>query len=352
LALLEEPSKSFLCYSYGLPGSKQIEIPKIIAKKLSLDYQPIYLANEFEERYEEYALKALDFSGGAAPILRANFPYAFERLSKFSKINITGLFGSEIIKPFSLANEQVNQEIIDLFMDSDFDKAFNRAVIKIKQTDYIKSHVIDKYIQEIKEDFKEKYIQRLKSFDKIARFYIFLLEEAIRKYFMQEIMIERHYVNTLTPYFDEEFLELIFKTPFAGIYKGAGKKDIFSRRNSQLFYAKIIQRVKPALGDIITDRGYKPKDLLLPFILRAFKILPLYSITKIKDNIKGNDTFNPEQWPRSMLEKYIYNIGKNDDIFTDRLIRDFRAGFNLKENFRFFSIFSLRLWLHLLRNNP
>ena len=169
---------------------------------------------------------------------------------------------------------------------------------------------------------------------------------------MQEIMIERYYVNTLTPYFDEDFLELIFKTPFAGIYKGAGKKDIFSRRNSQLFYAKIIQRVKPAIGDIITDRGYKPKDLLLPFILRAFKILPLYSITKIKDNIKGNDTFNPEQWRRSMLEKYIYNIGKNDDIFTDRLIRDFRAGFNLKENFRFFSIFSLRLWLHLLRNNP
>jgi hypothetical protein len=49
-----------------------------------------------------------------------------------------------------------------------------------------------------------------------------------------------------------------------------------------------------------------------------------------------------------MVEKYIYKIGKGDDIFSDRLYKNFEARFNLKGDPRFFSTFSLKLWLHLL----
>lgn len=350
LALLDRDSKDFLCYSYGMPGSKQIEIPLLISKKLGLNYKPIYLDREFENSYEKYALKALDFSNGSAPILRANFPYVFEQLSSFSKVNITGLFGSEIIKCFHQANEQVSQETIDLFMNGDFDKNFESSIRRIKKIGYINNSVIDKYSHPIRDDFNNNYIQRLKKFSNIHRFYIFLLEEAIRKYFMQEISIERYYVETITPYLDDDFLELIFKTPFAGIYKGASKRNIFSRRNSQIFYAKLIAKAKPILGGIITDRGYKPKDLLLPFVVRAFKIGPQYLKERIKRNIKGNDTFNSGLWSKNMVKKYIYKTGNSDDIFTDKLIKDFETGFNLRGDFRFFSVFSLRLWLYLLNN--
>lgn len=350
LALTERDPKDFLCYSYGLPGSKQIEIPLLISGKLGLNYKAVYLDEPFERNYEKYALIALDSSNGSAPILRANFPYAFEQLSTFSTVNVTGLFGSEIIKCFHRADEQVSQEVIGLFAGKGSEKSYERTIKNIKSKGYINNNIIDKYSREIIEEFNANYIKRLEGLNNIARFYVFLLEESIRKYFMQEISIERYYVETIMPYLDDDFLELIFKTPFAGIYKGAGKRNIFSRRNSQIFYAKLIAKAKPILGSIITDRGYKPKDLLLPFAVRAFKIGPLYLKDKIKRSIKGNDTFNSGLWSKNMVKKYIYKVGNSDNIFTDKLIKDFGNDLNLKEDPRFFSIFSLRLWLYLLNN--
>ncbi|MEI8349369.1 MAG: hypothetical protein WCI77_04360 [Candidatus Omnitrophota bacterium] len=347
LALLERDPKDFLCYSYGMPGSKQIEIPLLISKKLGLNYKAIHLGEAFEKNYEDYALKVLDFSDGTAPILRANFPYVFAQLSNFSRVNITGLFGSEILKPFSRSTEQISPETIRLFMSENFDAEFNDILRQLKNTGYIRADIIDKYSHAIKEDFEKHYIKKTESFDKLARFYIFLLEEATRKYFMQEIRIESHYVETLTPYLDEEFLELIFKTPFLGMYKGAGETDIFSRINSQLFYAKIIQMANPVLGDIVTDRGYKPKELLLPFIAKALKIGPVYLKERARRRLKGNDTFRSELWSKDMVTKYVSKIGNGDEIFTDKLIKGFENNINLKGDFRFFSIFSLRLWMAL-----
>jgi len=348
LALTERDPKDFLCYSYGMPGSKQIEIPLLISTKSGLNYKAIYLDEAFERNYEKYALMALDSSNGSAPILRANFPYAFEQLNAFSKVNITGLFGSEIIKCFHRANEQVSQETMDLFMGKGSEKSHERTIKNIKSKGYINNNIIDKYSREIIEEFNTNYIKRLEGLDNIARFYVFLLEESVRKYFMQEVMIERYYVDNRIPYIDEDFLELIFKTPFAGLYKGKVGSDIFSRRNSQLFYAEIIQMTNPALGGIVTDRGYKPKNLL-PSAFRVFKVLPLYLMNKIRNNIKGKDTFKSELWSKNMVEKYIYKIGKQNDIFSDKLVKNFEDGFHLKGNLRFFSTFSLRLWFSDLR---
>lgn len=350
LALLNREAKDFLCYSYGMPGSRQIEIPLLISKKLGLNYMPVYLDAEFEKEYERCALKALDFSNGTAPILRANFPYVFEKLNYFSKVNITGLFGSEVIKIFHRANEQVSQETFDLFLNEDFDTTFVNILGKLKKIGYLKSDIIDRYLPAVREDFRKLYMQRLQSFDRTKRFYIFLFEETIRKYFMKEIGIERYYVDTRTPYFDEEFLELFLRTPFAGVYKRPGKKNVFSRRHSQLFYAKLIQMAKPVLGEIITDRGYSPKDLLLPFILKSFKIAPVYLKERLRRKIKGNDTFKSEEWSRNLIGKYIYKLNNYDEIFTDKLIKDFENNTNFRDNFRFFSIFSFRLWLHLLND--
>ncbi|MFA5337273.1 MAG: hypothetical protein WC330_02965 [Candidatus Omnitrophota bacterium] len=348
LALLDRSPKDFLCYSYGMPGSKQIKIPTLISEALGLNYKAIFLEKDFEEKYEEYALKALEYSDGTAPISHANFPYALEKLSTFSKINITGLFGSEIIKPFYKANEQLSQEAINLFLSNNFDKEFSKTIAKLNKKWFLQPNIINKYAEEIREDFRKKYISGLAGFDKRIMLYIFFIEEAIRKYFMREIRIERYCVDTRIPYFDDDFLELIFKTPFSAICKGIGKKNIFSRRNSQVFYAKIIQAAKPVLGNIITDRGYVPHSLLLPPILRAVKILPAYLKQKMFDRIKNNDTFKTEQWTKNIISKYIGKLN-NDDIFSSMPIKNFANNVDVKDNFRFLSVFSLRLWLYLLK---
>ena len=348
LALTERSHREFLCYSYGMPGSRQIQIPIDISKRLGIDYTPVYLDEEFKENYEKYALEALEASDGTASISRANFVYAFKKLCKVARVNITGLFGSEVIKPLHKANELVSQETIDLFTASDSDAAFRKAIQKIKETGYIKPDVVDRYSGEINGIFRDVYIDKLKALGGVERFYIFLLEESARKYFIQEIRTEKSYVDTRTPYLDEDFLELIFRTPFAGAYKGALKKNPFLRRRSQEFYARIIQRTEPVLGEVLTDRSYAPNDLLLPFIIRELKIGPMHLGERLKRHLGGNDTFSSE-WPKNMVKKYVYRVGKEDDFFTGKLIDDHRGQTQPKEIDRFYSMFSLRLWLHVGR---
>ncbi len=76
LALLDRPAEDFLCFSYGMPGSRQINIPLEISKRLNLNYRPIYLDEKFEEQYEDNAIRAVFYSDGTAPILSANYPYS------------------------------------------------------------------------------------------------------------------------------------------------------------------------------------------------------------------------------------------------------------------------------------
>jgi asparagine synthase (glutamine-hydrolysing) len=55
LALLEKSKDDYLCYSYGMEGSKQITIPMQIARVLSINYKPIILDNGFVGSYERNA---------------------------------------------------------------------------------------------------------------------------------------------------------------------------------------------------------------------------------------------------------------------------------------------------------
>jgi hypothetical protein len=330
-------------------GSKQIKIPRIISKELGINYRPVSLNEEFEEKYEQYALKALEFSNGTAPFMRANFPYAFEQLSRFSSVNIAGIFGSEIIKPiFYTTNERINCIVINLFTGNDFNQSFEKAISKIRNIGYVKGEIINKYCEEIKKYLKDNYIDKFKQFSPLQRFYIFALEESLRKYFMQEMMMERYYVETRTPYLDDDFLELIFKTPFAGIYKASVVNGLLRRKESQLFYAKLIHKFKPILGSIATDKGFAPDALLLPFLPKLLKVGLLYSKERIKVMIKGNDSFMSDVWSKGLRQKYMCAIGRADNIFTDKLVDDFQKNRSLKGNMSFYHIFSLRLWLYLL----
>jgi hypothetical protein len=309
------------------------------------------LDRAFEDSFEECALKAIDYTDGTASITRANLVYAFENLSYFSKINISGLGGSELIKPVYKANMQVSRETFELLCADNFDKKFKNAFKKVKALNYLKPDVIESFTEEIKEDFKRNYIKGLSGHDRLIKFYVFLIQESWRKYLMQEMRMVRPYVETRTPYFDEDFVELIFRTPFAGIYNGATKKNPFLRRNGLSFYGKLIHKLSPELGRFITDRGYRPSDIILPFWLKAVKVTPHYVKNKLNRIIRGDDTFRPWPWSRNMLRKYIYSIGREDELFTDSLIRDFENKPNLEKNFRFYSIFSFRLWSSLFLKN-
>ena len=342
LALIDRPAEDFLCYSYGMPGSRQITVPEQIAQRLNINYKPVYLDKNFEERYEDCALKALFYSDGTAPILRANYPYAYCQLKEFSDATITGLFGSEILRPIHNLGIQFNDNSERLFTGKNFDKDLKYSFEYEKNHGYFQPELFDECYDEIRAYVWKNYFLPYKDIDKLTRFFFFFIGEGIRKYFIPEIRIERVFVTTRFPYFDLDLVQLMYKTPFAGMYNGALKESAIKRRKAQLLYAYVINEYKPILGEIITDRGYKPKDLLSS--ISYLKILPGYLRTQRYNKKIGNDTFNSKQWTDLIFSKNKELMKKETDIFPGTLIEKYENKENLKENYYFSRVFSLKYW--------
>lgn len=342
LALLDRPKEDFLCYSYGMPGSRQISVPMEIAQRLDINYEPIYLDKRYEEMYEDCALKALFYSDGTAPILRADFPYAYQQLNKFADTAITGLFGSEILRPIRNLGLQINDNSQRLFLTDDFDQSLKYILSYEKRRGYLQPQLFDICYDALRDYFRENYIGKYDNMDKLMRFFLFFIGEGMRKYFMQEIRIERVFVSTRFPYLDFDLLWLLFKTPFAGLYNGALKKSPIGRQKAQSLYCCLMDKYKPALGRIITDRGYQPRDLLSPFWF--LKILPGYIRTRRYYKRVGNDTFDAERWTDLIFSQNLELMKKETDIFADSLFEKYRNKANLTDNYYFSRIFSLKYW--------
>jgi hypothetical protein len=321
LAMLDRPTNEYKCYSYGMPGSKQIRVPQEISKKTGIPYEPIILDHEFLGQYYQNTLKASYFSNGTAPVGFSNIPYAYEKLSKYSDTIITGLFGSEILRPLHNCGIQVNDQSFDIFLSDDYRKGVEQAIVNMKDVHFFDKDYLTNCKKELIEYFRAHYFDKYKKIDRTIIFFLFIIQEGLRKYFSQEVSIERVYVTTRFPYFDIDLIDLIYQTPWAGMYNGFLGESKFKRRKGQLLYAHIIKKFKPELGALILDRGYTPNDLLFPFPLNYLKIgMGVWRAKKYLKKAGGNDTFDTEKWAIPSLNMIIDE--KNEfarNIFTNQL---------------------------------
>ncbi len=315
LALLNRDPSDFLCYSYGMPGSQQIEIPKMIAKKLNINYNPVLLDDKYEREHDYCTLEAIEFSNGNAPILRSNYPYAYKNLRFYSDTIITGLFGSEVMRPLHNLGIMMNDYSEKLFLSKSPEITLKDILNDLISKNYLEKTIVEDCCEELNNYLYTEYFDKYKSVDKILRFFFFIIQEGVRKYFSQEIQIERIYVTTRFPFFDDDFVDLMFKTPFAGMYNGFLGKSKFKRRKGQLLYAYIFKKFKPELGKIILDRGYKPDDLLKPFPINYITIYRGVRKVKLYKSVKGNDTFNSIKWTKNFISDVIYKYKDNTGIF-------------------------------------
>jgi|GEM_PF-1572900 hypothetical protein len=323
VALLERTKDDFLCYSYGMPGSRQVSIPQEICDKLNFNYEPVLLDGKYEKEHDACALEAVEFSNGSAPIMRSNFTYAFRKLKYFSSVNLMGLFGSEVMRPLHNVGIMVNDYSEKLFLSDNPEKTLDEIFEDIKQKNYLYPKIIEDSAEEVKREIVSQYFEKYKKYGTVIRFFFFILQEGVRKYFTQEIQIDRVFVTARFPFFDDDFVELIYKTPFAGMYNGFLGKSKFKRRKGQLLYANIYRKFKPELGKIKLDRGYRPDDLLKPF---PFNFLSLYRGVKEVAAYKratGNDTFNSEKWTENFIADLLKNSPDKAGVF----------GSGIKDNF-------------------
>lgn len=302
VAMLHNLLDSTLCYSYGIEGSLQLTIPEDYCQKNNVSYKAIFLDKDFEDKYANNSLKAVYFSNGTAPIIRSNFLYASEILKDYSSLNITGLFGSEILRPIHNLGIIFNDYSESLFFG---DKRESFLIGSL--TDLLKTYGLNvkdhEYLaRNIYSHFEEQYFKKYSDYSDIIKLFFFIIQEGIRKYFMQQLQVERVYLDDRYPYFDSDFIDLIYRTPFAGMYNGFLGKSKYKRRKGQLLYAHVIKKYDGRLGAVDVDRGYAPNDLLLKFPFNYLKIA--LGVYKTKKNGPDKD-FDTEKWVMSVMNKLL-----------------------------------------------
>lgn len=338
--------RKVITYTYGMAKSVQFSIAQKVASTLGVEHIPVYLNSEFKDLYPTYGENAILLSSGYAPYMRGNFYYAFSKLEQIAKSCVSGVFGSELIKPMHLSGGQsLNHSTVKLFREDDHWKVLSEIFGRQREKEFIKaalwtSEVKDKIYTYLETEYFKKY-QELNWKEKL---FLFHLREGMRKFFMEELSIEKYLVRVYTPYLDLDFIELLFLSNYAGLYNGIFEESLFKRRKGQYFYADILEIIAPQLAEIPTDRGIAPKDLNSS--LGWLKVVTGYFFTKmIKTRILGNDTYDQDLWDSIFLNHYRKALQTQDDFFKvnfDHIDKILRTG----HSYEFSRHLSLKLWLN------
>lgn len=263
-----------LCYSFGAPGSKDVDIPDRVAALAGLPYQKLLLDDDYARK--ESLKNGLEFirnASGSASFARAHYLYAAKTMASHSRYMITGNFGSELFRAANVRGVVFPPNLIALFSSGDPDTATD-IIAGSREFSSLRKESFRTEWDQLKQD-----LGTLPSFNKEHRhltvnqkFYLFVFEEVFRKYFGAEMTNQFRYLINRTPYIDPAFLRIILGTGFAGVYSDFFEHNPFKRYKGQVLYAHIIRKTRPDLGRIVTDKGYCTNDLLtLPGKIRVIR---------------------------------------------------------------------------------
>ncbi|MDP2923540.1 MAG: hypothetical protein Q8O30_07490 [Candidatus Omnitrophota bacterium] len=351
-ALLPEASYNYLtAYTYGMSSSPEIRIAQEIAGRYNLHYEKVILEEDFEKNYVEDADEVLMISDGFAPFLRTNYLYAHRYLSKFAKECITGMYGSEFIRPAHVARGAItiNTSTVQAFFSERILDSLVDYFYRIKKSPkaYFKEEIFnDEALDKTIELISENYIKGKESLTKEQRIFNFYLNEGVRKFFMELIRVDRMFVNHNMPYLDLDFLELLLNTEYAGVYNNAFNESLIKRRKGQLLYVDAINRLKPELNDIPVDRGYKPKYLRTGAGWVCIVTGYIFA-KKINKALKGNTTFNTKKWQTMLLSVNSTLLARHDSLFNSNLFSRFQQGEYLESEHVFSRHYSLKRWFDI-----
>lgn len=259
-------NKIFSCYSFGSQDSKDTWIASQLAKKAEIPFINIelgdsYIKNDNLPCGEEFILN----SSGSATFARAHYLHSAKKLSADYHYVITGNFGSEIFRAAHVAGAVISSNLYALFDSEDPEEGIKK-IENSMEFQCLNSSNFKIQFESLKEDILHLpcYDNSLSGLTKNQRFYVFVFEEIFRKYFGAEMANQFLYIKNRTPFLDIEFLKAIFKTELAGIHSDFFEHNPFKRYKGQVLYSHIIRKAYPDFGKMMTDKGYRPDDLINP----------------------------------------------------------------------------------------
>lgn len=331
--------------SYGMSGSKELSVPKHISEELGFNYRSVLLDEDFENVYSEMGLTSINLTCGVTGFNRAMYPYAYNIIKDFSRSCIIGQ--CDMIRPLykRMAGVIYNEFSKTIFF-SDYN-TFKQFVLDFSEKAFIKKDFFsDKIIQNIYDEIRAKYILNYPALNNKLQFYFFLLKESLMKYWHTEFHLVDIFVDDYVSFADLDYLELLFNSEYAGIYKGLLAGNQFGRMKAQDLYVDLMEINNSKLNNFNLDRGFKPKWLKYGssgWILAAI----VKNITKFKNRAGCNDTFNASKWSKIFLTQYKDLILKESKIFNLKNIKTYfnENNFDADFSYRFNRAVSLKIWL-------
>lgn len=350
LSVTDKKPDDCLFYSFGIKGSLNVSIPQQICQHLKLKYRPVWLDEEYEKAFNTYARQAVEFSDCLATFERANYPFAFRKLSDFSSIMVTGIFGSELMRTFQ--NVSIGYMITKNYVDlvrADDKKIMLLSLISRARDSYYDPTIYDPDNDELTEHILGECFDNYSGITENERFFLFLLHEGARKYFGGEVHMERIYGTNRFPFLDDDFVEFIFRSPFSGVKSNPLRPSIKQRFTSQYFYARIMEKFMPRLLNFSTDHGYPPRYIIAKAPL--LKIAPSLFLKRVRQLAGRNREFKIEEWSDKFYQEY-FKLGAADrDFFSRKLNADFESGKWKTNRFAFAKASSLALYLDIVHGS-
>lgn len=254
--------KKFETYSYGAENDPDVSIPASIAKKLGFPHHVVildeaYARNSYWQHAEQFVLK----SNGLGNLSRAHYHYALGNKLKSFRFLVTGNFGSEIIRTMKIPGVMVSRLLLDMIGRED-QGALRDEIRKYPGIRYLNPGILNEALDSLLEEIRLYFASQPRTLTINKKFYIYLFEEVIRKYFGPEIMIQRDFICNRSPYLSFPFIEELLKTEIAGANGDYLETNPLKRYHGQVLYAHVLKKAFPALLHIPLDRGYKPNDFL------------------------------------------------------------------------------------------
>lgn len=344
-AVLDEAHATVLGYSFGRQGTQDVVIPLRISQELGYSFLPVYLDDEYESAFPAWADLTITLSDGLV-VERANYPYAFDRLSSFSPVVLTGLYGSELLRTFQNVGTVVSECFVRLNRAHSPVMALREWLVNNRNVaEYIQPKVMEDAQLELEADVDE-WFNWARGYNFDQRLYLYLLSEVDRKYFAAETATERIYATNRMPFLDEEFVEYVFRSPFGGVYSRTITPSVENRFRSQRFYVHLIQRYQPKLLRYKTGHGYSPGDLIGSGA--ALRVGAKFVLERLRNRLAGEQAFRPVQWLTPFYATRIVDATKGRGVVAPRFYEAAATRAWQQDRIQFNKVAALHLWLDQL----
>ncbi len=324
--------KKFETYGFGSGCSEDTRIAAKLSSIPGLVFNLIKLDKDYATNHSlENGLQFIRNSNGNAGFARAHYLYACKFLSSKSKYLVTGNFGSEIFRAAHNPGAVISNNVYHLFSSGSLSEAFHK-IESSQEFQWINKDGMKREWDELRADISDLPLfgRRLSGRAKNERFYLFVFEEVFRKYFGAEMVNQFRYLNNRTPFLDIPFLKAILKTGVAGVNSNFFENNPVKRFKGQVLYAYIIRKAYPEFNDVITDKGYRPKDLLTQtgkfLITRSFlkKKLGLSRPADDPNSVDEAFAYNRSYYQQQHIDPGVFNVNKfRNSFLSNRATHDF-----------------------------